>query len=212
MIHSDNEYFLEESKTIRKKKHSPHLIQDYSNKSDELISLIIQGKYQITASTTLFKKELFNKYFDIQEIKTNGFLMEDTPFWIEVANISNIYYLTESLATYRIHHNSMSQSVDMRKKLVFKKNNSEMCLHYCHKFRVPDYITKIHEKIWRNTTLQIAFIEQTPSLAEQVKKQYPKLSLKESIWYHGSTAPFMRPFVIILAKLFQRKKLHTPWI
>ena len=212
MVHSGNDYLLQESETLKRKKYLSPQVQHNNDHSVKLLHLIILGQYQITASTALFKKQLFQKYFNLDEIKKNGFLMEDTPLWIEVAEHSAIYYLAESLATYRIHQNSISQCTDKRQALQFKKNNTEMCLYYCQKFKVPDYIRKNHEKNWRNSTLQLAFIEKCSLLAKQVKDKYPNLSIKELIWYQGAMFPLIRPLVLILRKLFQRNKVRHPWV
>ena len=204
MVHSEHNNFCQKNGTLVKSYHETHA-KYCDNSSNDLLSLIVLGKYWIMASTAVFRKDIFDKYFDLNEIKKNGFLMEDTPLFIEIAAHSRIYYFSESFSTYRVLTNAISQNQDIKKALNFKKSNLEMCLYYCKKHKLSEDVKKHLESNWRRVTLQLAFIDKHLDLAEIVKKKFPDLSIKEWFWYQGTRIPIMRPLVLLVKILFQKK-------
>ena len=167
-----------------------------------LVSLFDGSYYPIIACSVMFRKRFFNEFFDIGVLKRNGFLMEDTPLWAEIIANSKVFYMRESLATYR------SRTDDGIRRVRFAVSNAAFCLYACRKYNLPLYVQKFHEQCWRRSALHLAFRDRSPEAARAVRNQWPRLSVKERVWYLGTVVPLLRPFVWLLSLLFRRS--HTP--
>lgn len=210
MVHSEVDWFFQKSGVITKNYHS-HQGHYYGNSSKKTLEGIVSRQYIITASTATFRKSMYDKYFNIEEFKKNGFLVEDTPLFAEIAAHSKVHYMPEALATYRVLDESASNSNDIIKHLRFWKSQQEMNLSLCDKHKLPENVRKIIESAWFDKTLQLAFYERNAELALEVKKKKQKLTWKEWLRYLGAQHFAIYYGVcaaIILNNLF--KKQHDP--
>jgi hypothetical protein len=96
---------------------------------------------------------------------------------------------------------SATQSKDKLKRLLFWISDAEMYLYLCHKHNLPESIKKQYEDNWRRGSLRLAFIGKRRDLAADVRKKYPKLSLKDWVWYWGARYPLIRPLIVLIKKL-----------
>jgi glycosyltransferase involved in cell wall biosynthesis len=185
MVHSEVDCFIQKSGIIIKNYHS-HQGHYYGNSSKKTLEGIVSSQYIITASTATFRKSMYDKYFNIEEFKRNGFLVEDTPFFAEIAAHSKVHYVPEALATYRVLDESASNSKDIIKHLRFWKSQQEMNLSLCDKHKLPENVRKIIESAWFDKTLQLAFYERNAGLALEVKRKKQEFTLKEWLRYFGA--------------------------
>ncbi len=185
MVHSEVEYVFQKSGVIIKNYHS-HQGHYYGNSSQKTLEGIVSGQYLITASTVTFRKNMFDKYFTIEVFKRKGFLLEDTPLWAEIAVYSKIHYMHESLATYRVLDESVSNSRNMIRHLRFWKSLNELKLYLCDKYKLSADVRKEAEAAWFDKTLQLAFYERNPELAMEVKKRKKQFTWKEWLRYLGA--------------------------
>lgn len=204
MVHSSADFLFQSSgKVIKNYNESQNKFS--TNNSQNLLEQIILGQYPVNACTVVYRKKVWEEHFNLDELIEKKFLMGDVPLWAAIAAHSQIHYIPESLATYRRLDESMSHSKNKKKSLKYWISSAEMRLYLCQKYNLPEWIHKLQEKKWRRLTLQLAFLDKSPELADRVRQQYPGLSYKEWIWYQGVKHPMLRPLVIVLQLLFQKK-------
>jgi glycosyltransferase involved in cell wall biosynthesis len=201
LVFSDYDYLKSAAglNIVQYRQYSGYVIQSPN------INDIIAGKAGVLTCTVVSRKEIVDRLIaedaylhDNEELK-----MGDTQLWAEIASISKLHCLEESLAVHRVLEESATQSNDRIKKLRFWISNTEMCMYVCQKYGLPDYILNWHERNWCNKTLRLAFFEQRFDLAEAARKRFPNLSPKNWIWYLGARYKMLRPFVLNLEKLLR---------
>ncbi|ANT64610.1 hypothetical protein Ptc2401_00823 [Prosthecochloris sp. CIB 2401] len=64
-------------------------------------------------------------------------MMGDTPMWLLVLRKSKIYYDNECTAVYRLSVDSMTRSVDIKKRLRFALSMFEMRVFFVNKYGIP---------------------------------------------------------------------------
>lgn len=203
MVHSDADFFYQTRGQFIRNYHSAHGYE-CENLAEGILEHIHTGKYLIVSSTVVFKRELFDRYFNVEEYRQKGFMMEDTPLWTAIAAHSKIYYLDESLAVYRLLEESMTQSKNKIKKLQYWISASEMHIDLCEKYKLPLYVKDKHVARCRRMSLQLAFLTKQCDLANKVKKKYPNLSLKDWMWYWGTKNLLIRQIVLLLQTMFEK--------
>jgi glycosyltransferase involved in cell wall biosynthesis len=203
LVYSDCDwYFAKSGHTIRNclKSSGKDLLY-----SPQIIDIVTK-KVDIRTCTVLARRELIDQIIeaDAHLHHSEKFKMSDIQLWAELSLIAKIHYINESLATYQILEESATQSKDKLKGLLFWISDAEMYIYLCNKHNLPEYIKKQYEDNWRRGSLQRAFIEKRRDMAEIIRKKYPKLSLKDWVWYQGTKNPLMRPVVSLLQVLFER--------
>jgi len=118
--------------------------------------------------------------------QSETFLMGDIQTWAEISLISEISYLPESLATYRVLDESASRSKDKRKIFRFWKSDAEMRLYLCDKHQLSENIRKKIELDWFDRSLRLAFHERNASLADEVRSKKKTFTWEEWIRYYGA--------------------------
>ncbi len=117
--------------------------------------------------------------------RSGRFQMGDTQLWAEMAEVSTIHFIDESLATHRILKNSMSNTVDPIKKARFVLSCYELTAYLCEKYNV-DRLTKCyHDELVSHHLLRTAFLERNIDLARQFRARRNKLTFKEFLMYHS---------------------------
>ena len=212
MVHSEVDYLLQKTGGIIKNYHSSQGYY-YGNNSNDTLERIVSLQYNITASTATFRKSMFDKYFNFEVFKRNGFLMEDLPFWANIAAHSKIHYISESLVTYRIIEGTLSNRKDQIQHLRFWKSASEVRLFLCDKYKLPENVREEAESAWFDKTLQLAFYERNEELALEVKRKKRKFTWREWLRYFGAkhfTIHYGCRLAILLLNLFKKQQDPLP--
>jgi len=194
LIYSDyNRHYVKQNLIIPDYLHFSKRIPDKSPDIQD----IIMNKVEIRTCTVLLKKELILKIIESDPFlfQSEHFKMGDTQLWAEISLHSKIYYINESLATYRILENSASQNKDITKKLQFDISCSEMFCYLCDKHKMPEYIKKPHEDNMRRYLLKLAFLESRIDSAEAVKKSFKNFSWKDWIWFYGTKSKLLNAII-----------------
>jgi hypothetical protein len=110
----------------------------------------------------------------------------DVQLWAELSLISDVSYIPESLATYRIQDESVTNNKDPRKRLLFWISISEMKMYLCDKHKLSEDIRRESESIWFDKSLRLAFHDRNHELAMQVKRKKRTFTLKEWLRYFGA--------------------------
>ena len=167
---------------------------------------IVTERVDIRTCTVLAKHDLISKIIDGDKYlhQSGKFKMGDIQLWAELSLISEINFINESLATYQILEESATQSKDGLKRLLFWISASEMYLYLCEKHNLPEEVKNLYENNWRRGSLQLAFFDKQPDLAESIKRQFPKLPLKDWVWYIFATTPLVRPIVLFWQRYLKK--------
>ena len=100
---------------------------------DDFEDLLVNGN-RIPTLTTVYRKDLLDKYQ--QEIQPNnkGWLMGDYPMWLYFSHESKVKFLDEVTAVYRVLEESASHSTDINKMIKFEESVYDIRQFYNQKF------------------------------------------------------------------------------
>jgi hypothetical protein len=112
--------------------------------------------------------------------------MGDTQLWAEVANLSHIHFIPESMATHNILAESVTQSQDITKRLRFEVSNAELMVYLCDKYKINGSTRNRYMKQWCQSAMQLAFYTRNFNLAEHIKETANELSWKQWLQYYGA--------------------------
>jgi len=206
LVYSDYDWqYVKSGVTIRNFLEKNGKIVDYLPQMEDIINKTVD----IRTCTVLARKKLIEQIIaaDPYLHESDNFKMGDTQMWAEISLISQIHFLKESLATYRILEESVTQSRNIINRLRFLVSDYEMYLYLCEKHNLPEWLKQKYLRKWCRHALQLAFYEHRPGLAESVVKKLDNLSVKESIWYMGIKHPGMR--ILISLFLFLRRMISA---
>jgi len=83
--------------------------------------LLVNGN-RVPTLTTVYRKDLLDKYQKEIQPNNKGWLMGDYPMWLYFAHESKVKFIDKVTAVYRVLENSASHSVDVEKQIKFQKN------------------------------------------------------------------------------------------
>jgi len=122
----------------------------------------------------------------------------------EVALVSNIHYIDESLSTYTFHIESASNTRDPIKALRFSISVYEGYLYIAKKYEHYEEIPGLEERRI-DACLWLAFWERNGQLARETRSKSASLSIKGRLLYYGAVNPLLHymvcPLVIICKKM-----------
>lgn len=138
--------------------------------------------------TVMARRDLIEKIIESDPYlhQSEHFLMGDTQLWAELALVSEVTYMPETWATYRILDESVSNSKDVKKRLKFWISVTEMRLYLCDKHKLSENIRKKAESLWFDKSLQLAFYERNTELAMEIKRKKQRFTWKEWLRYLGA--------------------------
>jgi glycosyltransferase involved in cell wall biosynthesis len=141
-----------------------------------------------TTCTVMVRRTLYEQIIESDPYLHQGeqFLMGDTQLWAELSLISEVSYITESLATYRLLPESATRSEDIKKGLRFCISACEMKLYLCDKHKLSEDIRRKVESAWCNASLLLAFYEKNADLALKIKKKKQTFTWKQWLQYFGA--------------------------
>jgi glycosyltransferase involved in cell wall biosynthesis len=80
----------------------------------------------IFSPTTCFRRNLYEKYCNIDDYIGLDFKMFDYPVWLSLIRHAKIYFLNSPTAVYRVLGSSISNSTDIDKRLLFEENTARI--------------------------------------------------------------------------------------
>lgn len=104
---------------------------------EELLTL----NNEVSALTTCFRRELFNRYMTDVHPEKQNWLMGDLPIWIYMSFHTKIKFIKDFCAVYRILPESASHSRDVEKTVKFVVNSSDIRIQMLNKLAPnhPEY-------------------------------------------------------------------------
>ena len=187
MVFSDCDEIDIKTKRVTRNKTYASWYQ-YRSPSAINIEQILDLNMMKPTCTVMARRDLVEKIIESDPYlhQSGHFLMGDTPLWAELSLISQVSYIPESLATYRLLEESASHSKDLKTTLRFWMSAAEMRLYLCDKHDLPEDIREKAELLFYDKALQLAFHDRNPTLAAEIKRKKRALTLKEWLRYYGA--------------------------
>ena len=97
---------------------------------------LLKNGNRIPTLTTVYRKDLLDKYEKEIQPSNKGWLMGDYPMWLYFSHESEIKFIDKDTAAYRVLENSASHSVDVEKQFRFNKNIYNIREFYSKKYDI----------------------------------------------------------------------------
>ena len=171
-------------------------------------------KLGILPCTIMFRRSLSEQIQESDPYLHQGdqFLRGDTQFVAEMAAMSNVHYIPESLATYTQTEESATRSKDMTKIARLEIADAELGLYLCEKYKLPSNIRNEMEAKRSKGFLRLAFHTKDAGLANDVRRNRQTFTWKEWLLYFGAKHVALH-YPFWMAALFRDsfKQEHNRW-
>ena len=119
--------------------------------SGDIFIPLLKDRNHIAALTVCFRKDLFDKYINIDSYIKEQFATIDYPLWLELSKYSHVKYLPDITSRYTISPNSISNNKDVIKRKLFIDNIEKIQMYIIKKYQlnsdITNYIQVKHNKI-----------------------------------------------------------------
>lgn len=186
LVFSDYDFYFHNSRKTQKNVNNN---LGYTLPVVKTIEQIVRDEGAVIRTCTIMvRRELYIMLIEEDPYlhKSEAFLMGDTQLFAEMAAISRVCYIPESMATYRILEESASRSNNPIKYWQFYKSASEMKLYLCEKYNLNEKTLQIVKESWTDSTLRLALYSRNKKMARGVKNTIAYFTLKDWIKYLGS--------------------------
>ena len=204
-------YYTRSKKSIR----SFNFHKGFHSPSNLTIEQIVWGDLLEFTCTVMVRRYLYEQVVENDPYlhKSGKFLLGDQQAWAEIALISEVSYIPECLATYRVLDESASRSENAIKLARFYRSVCEMRLYLCDKHGLSENYRRRGESDLLDISLKLAFYEKNADLALEVKKRKQVFTWKEWLRYFGAkylAIHYAYCAAALFLKLFRREE-HNQW-
>lgn len=192
LVHSDADRFYWESN--KKIKNAHRYYNRQHNDDSDLTVEFMKGNYPIYTCTVCVRSDLLMSVLnsDPYLFKSGRFPMGDQCHWRELARIGKFKYLDESLATYTIQPNSLSNSKDYKKKLAFLKAGLEMNFYFLKKYNLPEYVANFFLVRIIPSLCYLSYKCGDKTTAQEIKRDYSVfIKGRAKLFYLGAAYPVL---------------------
>lgn len=154
----------------------------------------VHNELSVGTSTALYRNDVFNRL--PKHWIGKGWLMGDTPLWIEMSKEGKIKYMPVVTAKYRVLSTSASHG-DMAKELKFAENAVEIHQFYAKLYNIS-LLKEGYSKGYYMTIMKIAFKHKANNVANACLKNAISngcLSIKLLVLYFGMRFEPLRGFI-----------------
>lgn len=144
--------------------------------------------FAVWTCTVMVRSNLYNQVIesDLYLHQNQKLPLGDLQAWAELSMISEVTYIPETLAVYRVLGESASRSKDPKKNLHFAKSIFEIKSYLCEKYNLSENRRKMALSSWCDSSLRFAFLERNTDLALEVRKKKQTFTWKEWLRYFGA--------------------------
>ena len=139
LVHHEADYFFQKNGESVKNHHQTNKI----NPSNGFVFEELLSNNNIYTPTVMFKASLLKHFMDIDVNVRSKFLMGDYVMWLEFSQHCKFYYISESMATYRVLENSASKSTSYEKDISFLNSYCDIKLFFANRFTPKNITIKI---------------------------------------------------------------------
>jgi len=97
---------------------------------------LLKNGNRIPTLTTVYRKDLLDKYQKEIQPSNKGWLMGDYPMWLYFSHESKVKFFDKVTAVYRVLENSASHSVDIDKEILYRKSIYDVKDFYSKKYDI----------------------------------------------------------------------------
>jgi glycosyltransferase involved in cell wall biosynthesis len=211
MAHSEIDLLEEKSGKVIKNFHN-HRNSLNNHASEDLFYDILLDRYLVRTCTVCIRREIYSQIIESEHevFMTNRFLLKDQPLWLEVSKRTKIYYIDQSLATYRRHSGGVSCNPNIYDHVKFTLSVLDMIMYYIKKYSYEKRVPKNYLDSFANIVLSHSFNEMDYALASKVQKIRGELTFKLWLLYLGSKNStlnyILRPIVNFKREMNQNQK------
>jgi glycosyltransferase involved in cell wall biosynthesis len=150
--------------------------------------------------TVMLRRNIFEKVInsDPYLYQNGSFLMYDWPLWAEMAEVSNVGYIPDSLATYNVSPNSVTRSTDSEKNLRFMISGCEAGLYLCKKYGLAEDKRLGRQQALWTASLELARHTRNRALAEDIRRKMSQMSCKNWVRYYATKSPIVNFWYVVL--------------
>ena len=206
LVHSDYDLLDEISgrtlKSVNKSRHFKPAIDD----DMAIFKLdIIHRKYPISASTAFMRTRDLLDIFDRNPELFQTLPMGDTTTWCELTNYGSLYYIDESMGTYRVLPESDSNSLSAEKKFKFVNEASNLGVMLAERYDMP--MGRVRASKIKNCNRYALLSGDLSEISSLYADQSYKFSFNENCVYQTNQSRFIRPIAKYIYEL--RYKLNN---
>ena len=164
---------------------------------------LLKNGNRIPTLTTVYRKDLLDKYQKEIQPNNKGWLMGDYPMWLYFAHESKIKFFDKETAVYRVLENSASHNTDIEKVKKFNKNVVEIQDFFSDYYSV-NWESKTDDEICFYVYINFLTKEYNKDVAKKVRDCYRKLdskNIKLLIYYVCSYSSFLWKLLRIFKEL-----------
>ncbi len=204
IIEQRNGTFTYLKSSLTQFNHKPIVGEVYENLVDRCF---------VPICTSFVRKELIDKYLELEEWKRLGFKTDDYPMWLALSRVTKFGFINKPLTVYRHFVGTISNPKDVEKALKYKASCFQIVLYFLKMHPVSDatkekFLTKYH-------TFHIDYAFYTKD-TDKVKEslEYFKQSGRDSFlfyWYYFSTTNIWLWWMLRFARrYFSAARLRYP--
>ena len=215
LVHSDYDVLYEgRRKLVRNFVGILKMLDD----SNAFCEVLINRRIILTVTVCLVRALLSEALQHHAELMDDSWPMSDLQTWLEVARVTKIKYLPESLATYYVHPESASQSRDLLKVLRFRKRTRDLILHYAEKYSCPVEIKNEARAIMALGLMRYAYEAEDSGIMEELlqdtRPHFKKLPFTSMLYYYGARGGVLRSLVrpgLLAIRILNRARGVSGW-
>lgn len=100
---------------------------------DSFDDLVLKGN-RVPTLTTVYRRDLFDRYWQEVQPGTRGWLMGDYPMWLYFAHESKVKFFNHVTSVYRVLEESASNTSNPQKRAAFVKSTEDIQLFFAQKY------------------------------------------------------------------------------
>ncbi|MDY3756577.1 MAG: glycosyltransferase [Treponema sp.] len=100
---------------------------------DSFDDLVLKGN-RVPTLTTVYRRDLLDRYWQEVQPGTRGWLMGDYPMWLYFAHESKVKFFNHVTSVYRVLEESASNSQDPQKRAAFVKSTEDIQFFFAQKY------------------------------------------------------------------------------
>ena len=154
---------------------------------------LLKNGNRIPTLTSVYRKDLLDKYQQEIHPRDKGWLMGDYPMWLWFSHESKIKFFDKVTAVYRVLENSASHSIDVEKQFRFEKNVNEIQSFFSNLYSMH-YESLSDEIIYFGLYVNLLTKEYNNEIAKKMRSFFrciKKRSLKTFILFLSSYSRVM---------------------
>jgi glycosyltransferase involved in cell wall biosynthesis len=154
--------------------------------------LFLERKYEVAygilTCTVMVRRTLCERIMESDPYlyQSDQFLRGDTQLWAEIAHISHLHYIPESLATYNLSEESATRSKDITKSVRLQIADAELGFYLCNKYNLPPSVSNEMEARRCDGLLRLAFHTRNAELADEIRGKKKAFTYREWLLYYGA--------------------------